>query len=36
MAAAAIAVGVYRTVGLWLPVAAGVLALRALRRAHLL
>jgi uncharacterized membrane protein YbhN (UPF0104 family) len=36
MAAAAIAVGVYRTVGLWLPVAAGVVALRALRRAHLL
>lgn len=33
---AAIAVGVYRTAGLWLPVLAGVLALRALRREGLL
>jgi undecaprenyl-diphosphatase len=31
MAAAAVAVGVYRTAGLWLPVLAGVLALRRLR-----
>src|SRR4051794_33637901 len=31
MAAAAIAVGVYRTAGLWLPVLAGVIALRRLR-----
>jgi uncharacterized membrane protein YbhN (UPF0104 family) len=32
MGAAAIAVGVYRTAGQWLPVAAGILALRGLRR----
>lgn len=31
MAAAAVAVGVYRTAGLWLPVLAGVIALRRLR-----
>ena len=31
MAAAAIAVGVYRTAGLWLPVLAGIVALRRLR-----
>lgn len=35
MGAAAVAVGVYRTAGLWLPVAAGVLALRGLRRRSL-
>jgi len=31
MAAAAVAVGVYRTAGLWLPVLAGIIALRRLR-----
>jgi uncharacterized membrane protein YbhN (UPF0104 family) len=36
MAAAAVAVGVYRTVGLWLPVLAGVVAIRGLRRTGLL
>jgi len=36
VAAAAIAVGVYRTAGLWLPVIAGGFALRSLRRAALL
>jgi uncharacterized membrane protein YbhN (UPF0104 family) len=36
MATAAVAVGVYRTAGLWLPVVAGMFALRALRRQHLL
>jgi uncharacterized membrane protein YbhN (UPF0104 family) len=36
MATAAVAVGVYRTAGLWLPVLAGMFALRALRRQHLL
>ena len=36
MGAAAIAVGVYRAAGLWLPVLAGVVALRGLRREGLL
>jgi uncharacterized membrane protein YbhN (UPF0104 family) len=36
MATAAVAVAVYRTAGLWLPVGAGIFALRALRRQHLL
>lgn len=36
MAAAAVAVGVYRTVGLWLPVLAGVIAVRRLRHEGLL
>ena len=36
IAAAGLAVAVYRTAGLWLPVAAGAFALRALRRAALL
>lgn len=36
MAAAAVAVGVYRTVGLWLPVVVGIVTLRTLRRDHLI
>jgi uncharacterized membrane protein YbhN (UPF0104 family) len=36
VAAAAVAVGVYRTAGLWLPVVAGVVAIRSLRHEGLL